>query len=146
MPPGVRTDHLPRFLLDALDDHLTRFGGPEGDAPLFPGEQGGPMSPVWHQKHWTRARDMVGAPDVHFHDLRHTAGTLAAQHGATLAELKRLLGHSSVRAALRYQHAAEGRLKAIAERVGAEVEAELSRGFRGVQPPPPPGLLRQHHI
>ncbi len=63
---GHRTDHLPRFLLDALDDHLTHFGGPEGDAPLFPGEQGGLMSPVWHQKHWTRARDMVGAPDVHF--------------------------------------------------------------------------------
>jgi integrase len=96
------------------------------------------MSPVWHQKHWTAARRAVGAEAVHFHDLRHTAGTLAAQHGATLAELKRLLGHSSVRAALRYQHAAEARLKAIAESVGAEIEAELSRGPRGVRPLPAP--------
>jgi hypothetical protein len=59
--------------------------------------------------------------------LRHTAGTLAAQHGATLAELKRLLGHSSTRAAMRYQHAADVRLRAIAERVGAEVEAEQAK-------------------
>jgi hypothetical protein len=39
---------------------------------------------------------------------------LAAATGATLAELMARLGHSTAGAALRYQHAAEDRDKAIA--------------------------------
>jgi integrase len=41
-----------------------------------------------------------GLPDLHFHDLRHTGGTLAAATGATLKEPLARLGHSSVRAAM----------------------------------------------
>jgi integrase len=48
------------------------------------------------------------------HDLRHTGATLAAQTGATLAELMGRLGHSTPAAALRYQHAAQGRDAEIA--------------------------------
>ncbi len=40
---------------------------------------------------------------------------LAAATGATLAELMARLGHSTVSAAMRYQHAAADRDKAIAE-------------------------------
>ena len=40
---------------------------------------------------------------------------MAAMAGATLAELQQRLGHSSVNAALRYQHAAQGRDRQIAE-------------------------------
>lgn len=39
--------------------------------------------------------------------------------GATLAELQLRLGHSSVNAALRYQHAARGRDGEIAARLSA---------------------------
>ena len=39
---------------------------------------------------------------------------MAARTGATLAELQQRLGHSTVAAALRYQHAVNGRDKAIA--------------------------------
>lgn len=39
---------------------------------------------------------------------------MAAQTGATLAELMARLGHSTPQAAMRYQHQAEGRDKAIA--------------------------------
>ncbi len=45
---------------------------------------------------------------------RHTGATMAAWAGATLAELQERLGHSSVNAALRYQHAARGRDQEIA--------------------------------
>ena len=41
--------------------------------------------------------------------------TMAAMAGATLADLQQRLGHSSVNAALRYQHAAQGRDRQIAE-------------------------------
>jgi len=41
--------------------------------------------------------------------MRHAAGTLAAQTGATQRELMARLGHSTPSAAQRYQHAAERR-------------------------------------
>ena len=60
---------------------------------------------------------MANAPGVHFYDLRHTGGTLAAT-GASLKELMARLGHSSTRAALIYQHATRDRDQAIAMALG----------------------------
>jgi integrase len=60
-------------------------------------------------------------PELHFHDLRHTGGTLSAASGATLKELMARLGHSSVRAAMIYQHATRDRDQAIAKALGAFV-------------------------
>ena len=60
----------------------------------------------------------VGLADAHFHDLRHTGGTLAARTGATTKELMARLGHSSPRAAMIYQHATRERDKAIADGLG----------------------------
>ena len=44
---------------------------------------------------------------------------MAAQAGATLAELMNRLGHSDVKAALIYQHAAAGRDAEIARKLSA---------------------------
>ncbi|MGQ0825115.1 MAG: hypothetical protein ACT4OX_08855 [Actinomycetota bacterium] len=51
------------------------------------------------------------------HDLRHAGATLAAQAGATTRELMARLGHSSPRAALRYQHASAERDRGLAARL-----------------------------
>jgi hypothetical protein len=48
---------------------------------------------------------------------------LAAQTGATLAELMGRLGHSTSQAALRYQHVAQDRDAVIAAKLSAMVEA-----------------------
>ena len=64
---------------------------------------------------WWPAREQAGRPDLRFHDLRHTGAVLAAQTGATLAELMNRLGHSSPTMAMRYQHVAQGRDQQIAE-------------------------------
>jgi integrase len=53
------------------------------------------------------------------HDLRHVGAVLAAQSGATTAELMHRLGHTTPAMALRYQHVAEGR--------DAEIAVRLSR-------------------
>ncbi len=58
---------------------------------------------------------------MHFHDLRHTGNTLAATGGATTRELMHRMGHSSVRAALIYQHLVNGRDQAIADQVDAQI-------------------------
>ena len=65
------------------------------------------------------------------HDLRHTGGTLSAATGASLKELMARLGHSSVRAAMMYQHATRDRDRAIAQALGAlvrEVRPEAAEG------------------
>ena len=87
------------------------------DSPLFPGEAGGVMSDGWFKKSWTAARKSVGVPTVRFHDLRHTAGTLATQHGATMKEVMSRLGHSTTAAAIRYQRAADSRDQDVADRL-----------------------------
>jgi integrase len=61
------------------------------------------------------ARDEAKRGDLRWHDLRHSGAVLAAATGATLAELMARLGHSTPAAAMRYQHAAQGRDRQIAK-------------------------------
>jgi len=68
---------------------------------------------------WYTAREAVGQPELHLHDLRHTGNTMAAATGASLRELMERMGHSSTRAAMIYQHATRERDQAIAAAMGA---------------------------
>ena len=111
---GVRDVHVPPHLLPALEDHLSKHVGKERDALLFPAKQGGHLAPATLNRHFYKARDAANRPDLRFHDLRHSGAVLAAATGASLAELMQRLGHSTVGAALKYQHAAKGRDREIA--------------------------------
>ena len=111
---GKRDVNIPPHLMSAVRDHLSRYTKPAQDALLFPAVHGGHLSPATLRRPFHRAREAAGRPDLRFHDLRHTGAVLAAATGATLAELMARLGHSTVSAAMRYQHAAEDRDKAIA--------------------------------
>ena len=64
-------------------------------------------------------RRAIGRDDLTWHDLRHSAMTLVALTGATLPELMQRAGHSTPRAALHYQHAADDAQQRIAERLDA---------------------------
>jgi integrase len=112
---GRRTVVLPGVLLPELEEHLAQWVAPDRDALLFPGARGGPLRLCVWQREWSRARRSLALEQVHLHDLRHVAGTLAAATGASTKELMRRLGHASPRAALRYQHATEERDEAIAD-------------------------------
>lgn len=111
---GIRDVAVPPHLLPALKDHLDEHaqGGREG--LLFPALGGGHLSPTGLYSVFYPARQKAGRPDLRWHDLRHTGAVLAASTGATLAELMARLGHSTPQAALRYQHAAQGRDAQIA--------------------------------
>ena len=63
---------------------------------------------------------------MHLDDLRHAGATLSAQLGATTKELMSRLGHASPRAALIYQHAADGRDRVLADRL-EEFAADATR-------------------
>ena len=80
-----------------------------------------PMAPSTLDKVYYPARKAAGREDLCWHDLRHTGAVLAAQTGATLAELMGRLGHSTPGAAMRCQHAAADRDAEIARRLSALV-------------------------
>ena len=111
---GVRDVAIPPHLLPAIEAHLSNHVGADMDALLFPSGRGAHVAPATLYRHYYSARDAAGRPDLRFHDLRHTGSVLAASTGATLAELMARLGHSTVAASLRYQHAAKGRDREIA--------------------------------
>ncbi len=112
---GRRTVAFPSSIAVDVADHLARFVGPDPDALVFTGEQGGPLRPHVFGKEFRRARAVAGRPDLTLHDLRHTADTLAAATGATLPELMHRMGHATPHSALRYLHATRDRDRVIGE-------------------------------
>ncbi|HEU4490100.1 MAG TPA: tyrosine-type recombinase/integrase, partial [Jiangellales bacterium] len=106
---GVRDVAIPPHLLPAVREHLHTHIGGGRDGLLFPAKHGGHLAPATLYRVFYPAREAAGRPDLRWHDLRHTGAVLAASTGATLAELMARLGHSTPAAALRYQHAAQGR-------------------------------------
>ncbi|MEL4358381.1 MULTISPECIES: tyrosine-type recombinase/integrase [unclassified Luteococcus] len=132
---GIRDVAIPPHLLPAIKQHLKDHAEPGREGLVFPAAGGGNLapstfygkSPVKVSGEWRggtnfyRARALAGRPKLHFHDLRHTGAVLAAQTGATLAELMNRLGHSTPGAAMRYQHAAADRDAQIAKRLSEMV-------------------------
>ena len=91
--------------------HLEEYAGKER---FFVSRDGTPLPGNTLYQAFVRARAKVGLDEMTIHDLRHTGQTLAAQAGATMADLMRRLGHSSMAAARRYLHTVEGRDREIA--------------------------------
>lgn len=119
---GRRTVSIPELVLPDLTAHLAEFTGPAADTFVFLGSNGGWLrrSNFRRATRWRDTVAKVGLPaDFHFHDLRHTGNQLAAEAGATTRELMRRMGHSTVRAAMRYQHSTDRRDR--------EIAAEMSR-------------------
>jgi integrase len=111
---GKRDVAIPPHLIPAVKAHLLDHTGATRDALLFPAAHGGHLPSSTLYGMFGPAREAAGRPDLRFHDLRHTGAVLAASTGATLAELMARLGHSTVTAAMRYQHASADRDKVIA--------------------------------
>lgn len=127
---GVRDVAVPPHLLPVLREHLLQHTAKGKDGLLFPARGRGAedgvethLRPSTLYRVFYPARAAAGRPDLRFHDLRHTGAVLAAQTGATLAELMGRLGHSTPGAALRYQHAASERDQEIARRLSDMVSA-----------------------
>ena len=129
--------HLPRFLDSvpvALRDGHARVivvdnGSTDGTVPLARAHPSVDLVEVGTNRGYAgginvgrrhaapRLPLVVANPDLRFHDLRHTGATMLAQEGATIAELMDRLGHTTPKAALVYQHVAEGRDRIIADRM-----------------------------
>lgn len=114
---GVRAIVLPPHVNDTVTHHLRDFVGRSADSLLFPSADGsGHLAQSAFYKYWSPARAAAGRSDMPWHALRHYGATRAALAGATLKELQSRLGHSTVAAAMRYQHTA-GRDEELARRM-----------------------------
>ena len=121
---GSRDVAIPPHLIPMLREHVGSNISGGRDGLLFPAADGrSHLAPSTLYRVFYPAREAAGRGDLRWHDLRHTGAVLAAQTGATLAELMGRLGHSTPAAALRYQHAAQGR--------DAQIASALSRIARG---------------
>lgn len=137
---GVRDVAIPPHVLPMVRQHLLEHTAPGREGLLFATPTGEHLAPSTFYGRapvlakdgsvkragwgWYAARQAAGRDDLRFHDLRHTGAVLAAQTGATLAELMGRLGHSTPAAALRYQHAAAERDQEIARRL-SEIAGEV---------------------
>jgi len=139
---------FPATLVPELREHLDAYAEEVSTALVFTGPRGGvPRRGNFRRDSgWADAVAALGIPGLHFHDLRHTGNTLAAQAGVRLADLKARMGHDSVRAVMIYQHAAAEADQKIANaldqrigtiqpgRVTGSNDANGTRGERGMTP------------
>jgi len=112
---GHRVLHVMPSLVPEIEAQIARYAEPGREGLIFPAVQGGHMHPSTMQKAFKAAVTAADRPEVRIHDLRHHAATRLAQMGATTAEIMTFLGDSSVQAAMRYQHAEDARMSALAD-------------------------------
>lgn len=116
---GVRDVAIPPHLVEPIRAHLDDHTGPSATDRLFTGVGGGYLAHGTFHKHFRKAREAAGRPDLRLHDCRHTGAVFYAQVGATTKELMSRLGHTTPTMAMNYQHVAQGR--------DAELAAKLSK-------------------
>ncbi|WP_203751799.1 tyrosine-type recombinase/integrase [Cellulomonas chitinilytica] len=114
---GVRAISVPPHIAPAVEAHLDSYAAPGPDGLLFPRAhqptlQIHPSTYAYHFKQAVKKTSLPGG--FRFHWLRHTGLTLAAQSGATLAELQARAGHSTPSTVMLYQHATTVRDRALA--------------------------------
>lgn len=112
-----RTVVMPERLRQLTIAHLDSYVGEQPDDLLFTNTHGRPIRATVWTKAWNGSRAATGLHHIRLHDLRHYAGTITAQAGATTKELMSRLGHSSIQAAMRYQHISDQRARSVAERI-----------------------------
>lgn len=108
--------------------HLDTYSERGQRGRVFVGEKGATMRRGNFQAMWAKAIKAAELPKgFHFHDLRHTGNTWAADSGASLRDLMDRMGHSSMRAALIYMHASKGASKAIARGIDRQLSAAAKK-------------------
>lgn len=106
---GRRTVGIPTFVTRSLTTHLDQYALPGDDSLVFPSVDGTFLRRSnFRRRVWIPATTAAGLAGLRFHELRHTAATLAAASGTSPKAIMARIGHNSMTAALRYQHVIDG--------------------------------------
>jgi integrase len=132
---GQRVVILPAVAVTALAEHLDDLAAPEPDGLVFSSGRGTYLQRSnFSRLVWRPAVQQLGLDGLRFHDLRHTAATLAAAAGATTKELMERMGHTSPAVALRYQHVMADRQAALAASLDSLARLAWSEGEHRGEP------------
>jgi integrase len=133
-----RTVSIPTFLIADLEEQLrTR----SSDDYVFTSTDGEPIrASNFNRRQWDPARKAAGFPELKFHELRHTAATIAIQSGAHPKAIQSRLGHSSITVTLdRYGHLMPGTDLDLADGIDKLIAAQQPLS-RDVIPHPSSGV------
>lgn len=117
-----RPVYIPPHILPQLVEHLESHVAPEPEALLFTSvrDTRRPLSGSTFHRWFKNALAIAKVEDMRFHELRHTAATLAQNTGdASGYEIMARIGHTSPRTAARYQHVMVDRQRALAVSLSA---------------------------
>lgn len=99
---------------------FARLPREEGQDVLFPNPRTG--KPYVHTfRAWNTARKAAGLADLRIHDLRHSFASFVINHGGSLYEVQKLLGHTQVKTTQRYAHLSHETLLSAADTVSGSV-------------------------
>ena len=73
---------------------------------------------------WETARAAAGLPDLHIHDLRHSAASFLVNAGIDLFAVGRILGHADHKSTMRYSHLAGDTLMKAVEAGASKMAAD----------------------
>jgi len=105
---------IPKFLVAELRAHIA---DKEPNDLVFAGVRGGgPLRAAIFRAGFDAAAKTIGIPELHPHELRHTAASLAIASGADVKVIQQMLGHSSAAMTMDvYGHLLGDRLDEVAE-------------------------------
>jgi integrase len=102
--------------MDELERHMSTYCGDDPNELVFT-TRSHKVAYGAAQTAITRTMRRMGIRDFRVHDLRHTGQDFAARNGATVADLKSRLGHSTWNAAMHYAHASSDNDRKIADKM-----------------------------
>ena len=119
----------PKFLAADLARHLH---GKQPDDLVFAGIRNSqPLRVSIFRTTFDAAARAIGVPDLHPHELRHTAASLAIASGADVKVVQQMLGHGSATMTLdTYGHLFEDRLDEVGDAMGRARDAARARHTR----------------
>jgi integrase len=127
---GARVVPLPAFVAAELKRHIKTFRTDAAEDELVFVTSGGRDVLDGYWQVMRRGLNQIGRSDARPHDLRHSAMTSAAEHGATLATLMQMAGHSTPEAAQRYQHATLEHAQRVASAIDKSAASVVRKGSR----------------
>jgi integrase len=112
-------------LTAAVVAEIKRHGVPHPDAYLFASRFDNSRVASFDTA-WRKALRLARIEHFRFHDLRHTAASLAAQSGASLLQIADLLGHRTLAMVARYSHLVLDDKRRLVDRVFGDIGVSRS--------------------